>query len=346
MATTHIGQPASDGPGTATIADVARIAGVSTATVSRVMSGTRPVRKEYADRVFAAADQLDYQPNAAARGLSTGSLRHIGLVMPQLSNPYFAEIIERLSRRAAESGYRLIITDAGDSTTGESSAAHDLSRQTDGLILLSPRMPAQQLRSLGRSGRPLVLVNRVDDRVNATAVAVDNFRSMTRLCGHLSALGHRHIAYLSGPSAAWQDQERWRALLTAQDLGLTVTRIEGDGRIETASQATDRIISSQATALVCFNDLSAIGAINSLEARGVHCPQDISVTGFDGISMASYLQPPLTTVAVDKVEIADQAWQALMGRISGQSIPEPNLLPGKLLIRSSTSQATTLQDVG
>lgn len=339
MASSDKARHSANNHGTPTIADVARLAGVSTATVSRVLSGTRAVRKEYVQRVHAAAGELNYQPNAAARGLSTGSSRHIGVVMPQLSNPYFAEIIERLSRRASDVGYRLIITDGGDtSSSREASASHELCRQTDGLILLSPRMPTQQLRSLERARRPLVVVNRVDHGINAPMIAVDNFRSMTKLCGHLAALGHRCLAYLSGPTDAWQDQERWRALQTAEDLGLNVQRIEGDGRIESTVDATSSIINSKATALVCFNDLSAIGAINSLEASGVSCPSDISVTGFDDIALASYLDPPLTTVSVDKLAIADYTWEALMSQLGGEDSQEQQFLPGKVVIRSSTSQ--------
>lgn len=325
------------GSGSATIRDVARLAGVSTATVSRVLSGNRPVRQEHADRVRQVAEQLDYRPNAAARSLSLGSLRHVGVLMPQLSNPYFAEIIERVSHRAAQAGYRVLIADGGNDPDGEAAAARELLEHVDGLIALSPRMPTSDLQAVtARSGPPVVVVNRAENALTAPTVVVNNFRAMTKMCGHLFGLGHRNFAYVSGPASSWQERERWRALQAAADMGASVQRIESDGRIESVPDLLDEIVASRATAIICFNDLTAIGVINGLAPLGIRCPDDVSVTGFDDIALARYVQPPLTTVAASKATLADAAWDILVGRLGGDLGATSADVPAELVIRASS----------
>lgn len=325
--------------GAATIRDVAALAGVSTATVSRVMSGARPVRADLADKVREAAAALHYRPSALGRALSLGSLRHVGVVMPQLSNPYFGEILERLSRRAQDAGFRLLIADGGGVAGGEAAAAHELQEHVDGLLLLSTRMTDDDLRGVVATDTPTVLVHRELHGLPVSTVVIDNARAITALCGHLHALGHRHVAYLSGPAEAWQDHDRWRALSHLTNLGMEATRVEGSGDLATARAAVDEVLQTGATAVICFNDLSAIGLISALQDRGVDCPRQISVTGFDDLELARHVQPSVTTVSTSKAAIADHAWEFLEEALHGSPTPRRLAVDVSLIARGSTGTA-------
>lgn len=324
----------------ATVSTVAAAAGVSTATVSRVMSGVSTVNPELAERVRRAAEEMGYHPNAAARVLTSGKHRNIAVVIPDAANPYFLEVIKSVLLSASADGYRTLVADSLGDPDEELSIARSLVGTVDGLILLSSRIPVEGLRELGRVGVPTVLVNRVELGVEIPMVAVDNFGAMLGLCGHLVDLGHRRVAYLGGSPLAWQSQERWRAVRQASVLGLEAVQIEGDGSIEAGRDAAEKALAHDVTALVCFNDLAAIGAMSLLREHGLRVPDDISVTGFDDIALARYGGTRLTTVRSPRAELGTHAWALLERALSGapaQLVVPP--LEAEIVLGDSTGPA-------
>jgi LacI family transcriptional regulator, repressor for deo operon, udp, cdd, tsx, nupC, and nupG len=332
----------SHATGRATISTVAEAAGVSTATVSRVLSGNRSVTPELVDRVHKAVADLSYQPSCAARSLALGSVRNLGVVLPDLGNAYFFDVVKHLHRAALAQGYRTLIADHSGDPHDELETVIDLLAQVDGVVVMSSRIDIAQLKQLAHQPTPLVLVNRVELGVEVPMVAVDTFTAMMRLCGHLASLGHRRLVYLAGSGLSWQNRERWRAVETASSVfGFEAVQVPGDSTIDGGHQATLQALEHAPTALVCFNDLTALGAISQLRNLGLHVPKDISVTGFDDIAMARHLQPRLTTVVSPTQQLGEQAWTAMADALQGDDGVDSVLIPAEPVIRDSTGPAAT-----
>ncbi len=321
-----------------TIRTVAAAADVSTATVSRVMSGVSTVNPELADRVRRVAEELSYRPSETARGLALGALRNIGALMPDLSNAYFHDIVKGMHDGASDDGFRLLIADHSGIPEDEFATAWDLMGHVDGLVLLSSRIQVADLKELARQKTPVVLVNRVELGVDLPMVAVDSFTATLEICAHLSELGHRRVVYVSGSELAWQDRERWRAVQTCRSLmNMETARVESDGTIETSYQVAEQALGHEPTAIVCFNDLAAIGVISRLRESGMSVPEDISVTGFDDISIGRHVHPALTTATSPRDELGRLAWTLLQNAISGRSLTDNStLLTATLQKRQST----------
>lgn len=329
-------QPAKAG---VTIRMVAKEAGVSTATVSRALSQAGSVTPELEEKVRQAVETLGYRPNAAARGLSIGSLRNIGIIMPDMTNPYFFDVVDQITRGAAEEGYRVLVASSYGDPARELETAQELSPQVDGLVLLSTRIDPAGLRQLAGMDTPAVLVNRVEQGVNLPVAAVDNMAATMQLCGHLFALGHRRIVYLSGSELSWQDQERWKGVQLAQHMGLEAVRVEAEGTIESSYAAMDRALEAKPTAIIAFNDLAAVGALSRLRDLGIDVPGQMSVTGFDDIPIARHIQPHLTTVHSPTQELGDLAWELLFQRLTGSDTTEVRYAVAQLVLRESTAPA-------
>jgi LacI family transcriptional regulator, repressor for deo operon, udp, cdd, tsx, nupC, and nupG len=328
------------GSGRVTIRTVAKAAGVSTATVSRVMSGSPVVATELAERVRRVAEELSYQPNEAARGLVMGALRNVGVMLPDLGNSYFFEVIKQMHHGAAADGYRMLVADHEGDGADEFAAARDLLGNVDGLMLLSSRIPVSGLKRLARQSTPVVLVNRVELEVDLPMVAVDGFTPMMELCSHLAGLGHRRAVYVSGSELAWQNRERQRAIEMAKLFGLESTVVSCDGTVEGGYGAVDTALDHEPTALICFNDLSALGAISRLRELGLRVPEDVSVTGFDDITMARHIAPRLTTVVSPKAQLGEQSWGLMRAALAGEPTSSPPLIPAAVVIRDSTGPAS------
>ena len=328
-------------PGKANIRTVAAAAGVSTATVSRVMSGVPTVNSDLAERVRRVAEDMAYRPSEAARGLALGAIRNIGALMPDLGNAYFHDVIKSMNDVASPTGYRMLIADHSGDPDSEFATAWDLLGHVDGLALLSSRLDVARLRELARQSTPIVLVNRVDIGVDLPMVGVDSFTAMLEICAHLAELGHRKVVYLSGSELAWQDRERWRAVQTSSRfLGIEASRVESDGTIETSYHQAEAAHAIGPTALICFNDLAAIGAISKLRELGLHVPRDISVTGFDDIAIGRHTVPALTTASSPRYELGRQAWHLLHDALQDRRPTEnATLLPATLITRASTGPA-------
>ena len=325
--------------GKITIQSVADLAGVSIATVSRVLSGNENVREDFIDKVRDAAAKLNYTPSASAQGLAKGRNFTVGVLIPDLSNPYFPDVVKGIHNLATPSNYRLLIADSDGSPEDEISIIRDMLRQVDGIILVSPRMSIDDLKSLGNVQSPAVLINRMEPGVGLPSVGVDNFSAMSELIGHLASLGHKRIAFLSGPKESWQQRERARAVLHASNFGISVEEIPTGGSIAAGVQALDVAMQAKPTAAICFNDLVALGVLSRAAELGIRVPEDLSVTGFDDIEFSSFSNPPLTTIRSPQIALGEMAWKVLEDQLSGKPGNHQPLMGAEVVIRSSTGES-------
>jgi LacI family transcriptional regulator len=299
------------------IADVAEKAGVSHATVSRVMNGNAAVDPGIAARVRAAALELKYQPNPVGRSLALGKTDTIGIVVPDLANPTFQAILRGLSIAAAQDGYRVLIADSSEVTSEEAILAGEARRRCDGVVLCAPRMGDAELEELAPTLHPLVLINRTTIATNTPSLSVDYGQGIQELAQHLVSLGHRRLAFLSGPEHSASNRQRLVGLdqFRQEHPEIELQMLHGGSNFDSGHESTEAIIASGATGILAFNDLVAMGLLSGLHERGVRVPEDISVTGFDDIPFAKYTTPPLTTAAVPINELGSLAWRRMREQI-------------------------------
>ncbi|GAA2702119.1 LacI family transcriptional regulator [Actinoplanes palleronii] len=316
-----------------TVQDVARAAGVSVSTVSRALTGgiVSPATRE---AVLEVATRLGYQPNRAARGLITGRTGNLGLIVPDLRNPFFADVAKGVTARARAVDHGVFITDTDEDPVAELEALATLGRNTDGVLLCSPRASDADLLAAADPESTVLLHRRVPGLPSVVADIAGGIRQAVR---HLRALGHRRIAYVSGPEDSWAAQQRLAALSAAGDLellplgGLAPTF---DGGL----LAGDLVLDSPATAVLAYNDLVALGVLHRLAARGVVVPERMSVVGFDDVSLAAMSHPPLTSVAVPKDRAGAVGLDLLLGR-TGATTEREAVLPTGLVVRASSGVA-------
>ncbi|WP_326999894.1 LacI family transcriptional regulator [Dactylosporangium sp. NBC_01737] len=325
-----------------TIKDVARVAGVSPSTVSRALTTPALVQADTRSRVERAAAELGYQPNRAARGLITGRTGNIGLIVPDLTNPFFPGVVKGVQSRARESDFSVFLADTDEDPTAEAGLVRALSKQVDGIVLCSPRMAEEDLRSvIGET--PVVMLNRRVGQI--PAITIDNADGIRQAVAHLAALGHRRIAYVAGPRLSWSNRERARALRS-------VTAATGIDLVEVGNfapqfaggiAAADLVLAAGVTAVIAYNDLVALGLLNWFATRGVKVPEAISVMGFDDIVLSQMVSPSLTTVAQPQEPIGRAGVDMLL-----QLLEDPERaavarreLPSQLMVRHSTGRAPT-----
>jgi LacI family transcriptional regulator len=328
-----------------TIKDVARAAGVSASTVTRALSNPEMVNPATRERVRQTAAALGYQPNRAARGLITGRTGNLGLLVPDLANPFFPSIVKGVQARAHESDYAVFLVDTDEDATAEAGLVRKLSKQVDGLILCSPRMAEEELRTiLGET--PVVLVNRRVGRVPSVTPAFTD--AMRQAVSHLTALGHRRIAYVAGPRSSWANRERVRSLRAVIDTSNTELVEIGNvtPQFPGGVAAADQVLATGVSAVIAYNDLVALGLLHRFAARGVAVPADISLLGFDDIALAEMVHPSLTTVALPKEQSGRAAVDLLL-----QLLEQPDRatavrreLPTQLMVRGSTGPARARQE--
>jgi DNA-binding LacI/PurR family transcriptional regulator len=281
---------------------------VSVSTVSRALAKPDDVAPRTLAKVLETARGMGYRPNLTARGLVTGRTGTIGLIVPDLENPFFASVTKGVQSRARTSGYTVIIADSDEDPSREEDLARTLSKQVDGLIMCSPRAPTSVIAELALEF-PLVLVNR--ECGDIPTVRIDNLEGVRQAMVHLHALGHRTIAWVGGPSTSWSNTERLAALHTVValhpdteliDLGSFQPYVSG------GVAAADLVIASGATAVLAYNDLVAFGLLKRLRQRGVRVPEDISVVGVDNIPMSALTTPALTSVGIPLVSSDAPGW--------------------------------------
>jgi LacI family transcriptional regulator len=321
-----------------TIRDVARAAGVSISTVSRALAAPEQVAESTRALVQATAHKMGYRPNRNARGLVTGRSNSIGLVVPDLENPYFGSVCKGVQARARAAGYAVFIADTNEDPTVETEIVHSLIKQVDGVILCSARGTDAEIKKLAKQ-TPLVLANRLLDGI--PSVIFDNGGGLRAVLRHLVALGHRRIAYAGGPSSSWSNGERSRAFAAFGSESEELELIELGNFPPFFSggiQAGDLAIASGATAVVAYNDIMALGLIDRLRQRGLSAPHDLSVTGFDNVAVSTFVWPNLTTVDLPRVQMGRMSVDLLLAMVlDGQSEVRPaTALPAELIVRQSS----------
>jgi DNA-binding LacI/PurR family transcriptional regulator len=319
-----------------TISDVSTAAKVSAATVSRVLNGTAKVDPQLVERVHDAVRELGYRPNAAAQGLARGEWGTIGVLVPDLANPYFPEVLKAVSAVARAHGRRMMVMESDEDPALEYELVEDLMRCCDGVLLCSPRMPRAELVELLDRKHPMVLFNRVVQGLGVPSISVDFLGGMTQVCGHLAQLGHRRAAYLSGPPASWANSERIRAFEAARAFGLDVTVVECGATSQAGYDAVAAVLESEATAVLTYNDLVALGALARLRELGVGVPDELSVIGFDDISLERVAHSNLTTVSVPRDELGRRAGEILERLLVNDYNEEPLYLPMTLQVRDTS----------
>ncbi|WP_298454740.1 LacI family DNA-binding transcriptional regulator [uncultured Cellulomonas sp.] len=318
--------------------DVARVAGVSVSTVSRALSRPDDVAAHTRDRVLATARGMGYRPNAAARTLITGRTGNIGLIVPDIENPFFASVTKGVQLQARSAGYAVFIADSDEDPSIERELARNLAKQVDGLILCSPRAPGEVLDDLARECT-LVLVNR--RRGDIPSVTVDNREGVRQAIGHLRALGHRRLAYVGGPATSWSNRERLAAFLElggehedteVVDLGFFQPYVSG------GVAAGDLALASGATAVLAYNDVVAFGLLERFRQRGVRVPDDVSVVGTDDIPVSALTSPALTSVGLPLVSSGRAGVDMLLGLVGDPAaVPvHHHHLAVQLVVRGST----------
>jgi DNA-binding LacI/PurR family transcriptional regulator len=271
---------------------------VSVSTVSRALAKPEDVAPDTLARVLDTARGMGYRPNLAARGLITGRTGIIGLIVPDLENPFFASVTKGVQSRARDGGYAVIISDSDEDPSQEAGLVRDLAQRVDAMVMCSPRAPDSVIAELAGECT-LVLINR--SSADIPTVKIDNLEGVALAMVHLRALGHRRIAYVGGPSTSWSNMARLDALRTvvAQsadteliDLGSFQPYVSG------GIAAADLVIASGATAVLAYNDLVAYGLLDRFRQRGVAVPGDLSVVGMDNLPMSRLTTPSLTSVGI------------------------------------------------
>jgi LacI family transcriptional regulator len=332
-----------------TLRDVARAAGVHPGTVSRALNPATEalVNEDTVRRVRAAAARLGYRPNPMARGLKTNRSYTVGVLVPDIQNPLFPPIIRGIDDRLAAAGYTPLIANTENDPERERQDFEALrARQVDGFITATARLDHEVLDAVAASGAPLVLVNRrVEDGGLPSAVA-DDRAGARQAVAHLVALGHRRIAHLAGPqeiSTGRGRLEGFRAAMAHAGLEVdpALVRFARAFTEPEGARVCDELLGGGAdfTAVVAGNDLLALGCYDVLERRGLECPRDLSVVGFNDMPFADRFHPPLTTVHIPHYELGAAAADLLLERLADPAAPPRTLeVDTRLVVRGSTAR--------
>lgn len=334
-----------------TIRDVARLASVSVTTVSHVLNGTRYVEPETEERVRRAVEQLGYRPNLLARGLRRRETATIGLLIPDNSNPFFAEVARVIEDAGFAAGYSVILCNSDLSEEKQARYVDVLlAKQVDGLILISSGFgPARLERILG-ARVPVVIVDRELSGVPVDQVIVDNDQGGCFAGEYLVRLGHRRIGCIAGPSDITPSAGRltgFRRALSAAGVELALDAIvRGDGRYASGDDAMAELIRRDLglTAVFAHNDLMAIGALSALRRAGLRAPEDISVIGFDNILQAAAMAPALTTIAQPVVELGQVSMRLLLDQIAQQPEQPSRVVLPTILVERESCRAISLKE--
>ncbi|MFI5892412.1 LacI family DNA-binding transcriptional regulator [Actinoplanes sp. NPDC051513] len=321
-----------------TIYDVAREAGVSASTVSRAYARPGRVNADTAQRIFLAAETLGYRMGKAGRP-SAGEKRHaIALVVADVTNPFYGDIIKGAYEAAREAGYQLMLSHTNESPKVERQTIEQELGQVDGVVIASSRMTDSALRMVAKQ-KAVVLLNRSIPEANC--VLNDAERGIRRSVEHLAQLGHERITYVAGPEASWSDGVRWRAVRqVAAELHLEARRIGPYGPTVLAGlSAALRVAELDATAVQAYNDQLAIGIVKGLGRLGVSVPEQVSVVGFDNIIFDELVEPQLTTIASPLYRMGFTGVRNCIAVSQGaQPSGDPLVLPVRLVVRGSTGQ--------
>lgn len=321
-----------------TRADVARLAGVSTATVSYVLNGdANKVSEETAQRVLDAARKLDYRPNGIARALKTGRTHMLGIVVPDITNPYFGELVEQFEHVATEYGHSLVVNLSHGLADIERTRVEELSDRDVDAIFLSPAQTNAELGALIRQGKRIVVLDHTAAIPGMKTVSTDFMQASYAITTHLLEHGRRRTVMLFGDEAALSDQRVMGWIQAHRDLGLPAGPVrQSDFTREGAYQIMAELLALPANerpdAVFAASDLEALGALRAIHEAGLRIPDDIAIISFDGTAETLYTWPQLTTTKQDTAQIARCAIDAAL---NPDSAPDVQLVPAELVIRQS-----------
>jgi LacI family transcriptional regulator, galactose operon repressor len=322
---------------------VARLANVSTATVSRTINHFPSVNPKMAKRVWEAIRELDYFPNTQARGLVSGRSRLFGLIISEITNPFFPELIQGFEDIAVENGYEILIGSTSyDPERMKVCIRRMVERNAEAVAIMTFGIEEPLLEQLAERNIPLVFVDVGPERPGVSVLKVDYFHGIRQGVQHLAALGHRDIAFVTGPARLHSAQSRLAAFRRAlEECGIVAAAeriIEGDHTMEGGMAAAERLLANKTlpTAVMCSNDMTAIGVLHKTYRAGLRVPDDLSIIGFDDIHMAETIIPPLTSVQMSRLELARAAVSALRAHVERSSPKREYLIDTQLVVREST----------
>jgi DNA-binding LacI/PurR family transcriptional regulator len=335
------GSPGQDGrPGILAVASEAK---VSIATVSRVLNNQRNVQPHLAERVRQAIEKTGYLADTSARALSSGRTKIFGIIISSFTNPFFPELLQSFEERAVNLGYEVLVAStAYDQNRMGLCIDRMLERKVDGVAVMTFGMEESLLNEFVDRGVPLVFMDEAPSGPNARAILVDYQTGIDEAVKHLAELGHQRIGFVAGPQRQASVAHRIQAVDQAmRRLGLPRTAeltYSGDHSLKSGEQALEYFtrLRQPPTALLCSNDLSAIGVMHGAEAAGISIPRDLSLVGFDGIEIGAYIVPPLTSVAMSRRKIAEAAVNTLWNSIEGRPFVQARI-GTRLLMRRTTA---------
>lgn len=322
----------------ATIRDVAAAAGVSTATVSKFVNGTQRFSPAVEARIASVIEELGYRSNPMAQSMITGRTKAIGLSVLDISNPHFTSVLKGANRVAQAHGYTVLLVDTEETPERERQLLEALSRRVDGMIVYS-RTPEEEMDWLPALDRPAVFFGR-PERLKLPAIASDDQLGGFMVTRHLLTQGHKRVAYM-GFSPSRRDRERMggvREALAAEGMELSVFDAEMPSAAAGEKLCSAILLGRQPPdALVCYNDLLALGFMKAAQTLGFRVPDDISVVGFDNIQYGSYATPALTSVDLQSERMGAAAMQKLLATIDGQDVEPLTVINAQLVLRASTT---------
>lgn len=329
---------ARSGKPSATIYDIAEVAGVNPSTVSRALSKSGRVSAKTQKIIEDAAAQLNYQVNLFARALPTGRTNTFGLIVADITNPTFFDVIRGAETTGTLRDYTLVLAESAESALTELTAARRMMNTVDGLILASPRMDDDDIRALARD-KPVVLVNREVEDV--PCVVPDVRKGTGEAVRSLAGNGHKKLAFVAGPSRSWMSARRWEGMQAACEWShLEAVRVEStQPTVDGGRQVARDVLATGATAVLAYNDVLAIGLMQELQAGGVVVPDQISIVGFDDIFGADFTTPPLTTVRSPLGDCGAGAANLLLDVLIGSGETAGTLrVETKLVLRGSSGR--------
>lgn len=335
-----------------TIKDVARLAGVSVATVSRVLNASAPVQADTRARVLQVARELRFAPNGAARTLSRRRAGALGVILPDLYGEFFSELIRGIDQEAQRAGHSLLVSSSHHDSRGVGAAVRAMRGRVDGLLVMAPEIPSEALDSTLPDGLPVVLLNRAPGRA-AASVMVDNYGGAHAMTRHLLSLGHRRIGFLAGAANNADSDERERGFQDAlREAGVShecELCVRGDFAEEGGWRGARALLALTNPPSVIFaaNDAMAVGALSALRDAGIDVPGRIGVVGFDDIPVARFLHPPLTSVRVGIAALGARGAWLLLSTINERpppgAAPRRDLLATELVVRASCGASLSHQ---
>lgn len=338
------------------IREIAKRARVSTATVSRTINRIPTVDPHVAKRVWKVIEESGYRPNIQARALVSGRSHVLGLVVSEITNPFFPEIVQAFENIAVEHGYEiLLVSTVHDPKRMDLSVRRMTGRRVDGVAVMTFGMEDLLLEDRELSNVPLVFVDVGPKRPRVSNIRINYLNGIRQAVQHLAALRHEQIAFISGPLALKSAKSRRSAFEKAmREIGLEVAKglvVEGDHTLEGGVRAMQSLLSlpKRPTAVVCSNDMTALGVMHKCYEDGLHIPRDLSLVGFDDIRLAQFVLPPLTTVRMSQSELARIAFHALLTELERETPSEHGteyVLETSLVLRDSTALDGNRNDCG